>query len=506
MPARPRTAIAGARRAAIAATALAALVFAGAFFAPGVRAAPFEWEGVAATGVDAGAIATDGAGRVYVPIRNGGRVLVLDSARNGNRPIGTVTGGNLTDPSAVAVDNRSNIYVADAARDEIAMFLPIFSGATYRGTDSARGSGLGQISGPVALATDVEPRLYVAERGNMRVQAFDPGRGTLDELFAFGVADPLPWGAPAGMAIDAQNRFYVSSDDASSGVRMFDSRGVFVTTAVAAGSDPGQVKGAAGVAVDPAARLIVADTGNDRVSLFGSATVGFTPLGEFGAAGSGDGQFDAPASVAVAPGAIVYVLDSGNRRIVRLRYDDADHDGAIDALDTCRELANVEQTDRDADGAGDACDGDDDGDGIADAQDPCPQTNAILDLDRNGCADPMTSSIRPKSRSRFASHRGPAHISGRAQADVVGVARVLVAVRRRHGRACAWWSGRRERFVTGACNAVRWTRARGTKRWRLPVARRAFASGGYAIYTRAVQRITGAVERSNGARAEFTVR
>ena len=37
------------------------------------RAASFEWESVAATGLNAGAIATDGAGRIYVPIRNGGR-------------------------------------------------------------------------------------------------------------------------------------------------------------------------------------------------------------------------------------------------------------------------------------------------------------------------------------------------------------------------------------------------------------------------------------------------
>lgn len=59
------------------------------------------------------------------------------------------------------------------------------------------------------------------------------------------------------------------------------------------------------------------------------------------------------------------------------RDNDGDDDGRDDAADNCPQIANVDQADRDADGAGDACDAttdgpDGDGDGVADRMDRCP--------------------------------------------------------------------------------------------------------------------------------------
>ncbi len=59
-------------------------------------------------------------------------------------------------------------------------------------------------------------------------------------------------------------------------------------------------------------RLVVADTGRDRI-LFYSLTG--DPLGGFGEYGDGDGQFASPRDVAVDPQGNIYVADAENNRI-----------------------------------------------------------------------------------------------------------------------------------------------------------------------------------------------
>jgi hypothetical protein len=286
-------------------------------------------------------------------------------------------------------------------------------------------------------------------------------------------------------------------------VRYFDSRGIFQGVAVPSGSGPGQVDRPQGISVDPAGRLIVSDSGHDRLALYQSLAGGFVPLDFYGSTGTGTGQFSGPTYSALAPGALLYVADSGNGRIVRLRFDDADHDGAIDAVDNCPGLTNQDQRNHDGDASGNACDADDDNDGIADAQDPCPTTLPFKDANRDGCADPVSVARTPKRGRKLAASQ--VRISGRARADSVGVAKVAVALRRVRDGRCSWWSQRQGRFVRGACGQPKWVRAKGAKRWSLNVPKSALRRGSYSVRARATQRRTGVVERGSRTKTRFRI-
>lgn len=68
--------------------------------------------------------------------------------------------------------------------------------------------------------------------------------------------------------------------------------------------------------------------------------------------------------------------------------DDADSDGVDDEYDNCIDDSNADQADLDADGFGDACDGDDDGDNVLDGDDECLTENAsAADTNSDGCLD-----------------------------------------------------------------------------------------------------------------------
>jgi hypothetical protein len=77
------------------------------------------------------------------------------------------------------------------------------------------------------------------------------------------------------------------------------------------------------------------------------------------------------------------IVDIGAYEFIQI--DDDDGDGVANSEDNCPETPNSDQKDTDDDGVGDVCDDDDDGDGVSDSNDNCPNTPQGTRVDVNGC-------------------------------------------------------------------------------------------------------------------------
>jgi hypothetical protein len=494
---------------------IAALVVALGLIAPAAaRAQLFTFDGSFGSALQPGGkfanaqgLATDAAGRVYVADPTAGDVEIYDNAENGNRFL-TKFPGALVAPQDVAIDGRFNIYVDDVGRNTIGMFGHYSTGMLLVREWGGSGSALGQMLGPRQLAVDKAGLVYVVEHDNQRVQWFKPGgSNTMVPVSAWGVANPPTFSDPEGIAFDGGGRFFVSNDsDTDPGIRIYTLPGTLIgNVGAGAGTGGGQFVNPRGLLVDPFGRLIVADSGNDRLQAFGSVEQHSPFLDGIGSSGSGDGQFTHPSSIALGPGAWMYVSDTGNGRIVRLHYDDADRDGVLDDADNCKGLANPDQQDTDHDGQGDACDPDIDNDGVPNAQDRCPLTRRGLDLNHDGCADPRSRISTPRNHGRYRARQPVSIVSGTAAGDTVGIKSVRVAIARKAGGRCRWLSSKGALGGGTSCSKPRFITARGKDHWSLRV--RVRGRGRWVVMSRALQN-GGALETAASSKntESFSIR
>lgn len=130
-----------------------------------------------------------------------------------------------------------------------------------------------------------------------------------------GAANPL--GRPAFVASDGASNVYVV-DSLHHRIQKFDANGSPVLIWGTEGSGDGQFffreqpDHAAGVTVDKAGNVYVADFNNHRIQKFDASG---TFLGKWGTQGTGDGQFNFPTGIVTDAQGNVYVADSGNDRI-----------------------------------------------------------------------------------------------------------------------------------------------------------------------------------------------
>jgi DNA-binding beta-propeller fold protein YncE len=210
--------------------------------------------------------------------------------------------------SGIAVDQSGIFYVSDPSEHTIMKFSSAGALEDTFGTPGTSGSGNDQFSSPQGVAVSGDgATIFVADRGNVRIQRFSSAGTPLDNFGQRGTGPIQPDqlggplavavnGAvvvldvflarimrfttsgdhlanidgglrdPVGVAVDTDDNIYVT--DSNHGLQKFTPDGTFVTTIGSIGGGEEQFFKPHGIAVDAAGNVFVADIGNNCVVVF----------------------------------------------------------------------------------------------------------------------------------------------------------------------------------------------------------------------------------------------
>jgi len=253
-------------------------------------------EGVAATSGGAVAVADTGGSSVKLLAPDGGLVRAIGR-------IGT-SEGNFKRPKdiAVAAGSGGRLYIADTENSRIQVLDPDGNVLVAFGR---KGSGLGEFRNPAGVAVHSLGHIMVADTGNNRVQVFDGSGSFLSTLGTFD--------RPVGIAVDSDEAVYVACSG-SSRIEVVTSEGAQLRTLI-----PDGLKSPTGVAIGPGGVLYVSSTGAHQVVALDKRDGQI--LGTLGKFGFGADEFDAPHGLAWdLDGQLLYVADTGNNRVCVYGY------------------------------------------------------------------------------------------------------------------------------------------------------------------------------------------
>jgi|MEHZ01.2.fsa_nt_MEHZ010569887.1_1 sugar lactone lactonase YvrE len=167
-------------------------------------------------------------------------------------------------PSDVAIAANGDIFVADghSGMDTNMRIVKYSKDGAFIKQWGKKGAAPGELDGAHGLAFDSRGRLFVADRGNSRVQIFDQDGGFIDSWTQFG--------EPSGLFISPDDVLYVA--DLAEGIRIGSARDGSVATYIKAPAPEsgGAARVAESVAVDAQGNIYGGENAGMKLMRFSS--------------------------------------------------------------------------------------------------------------------------------------------------------------------------------------------------------------------------------------------
>ncbi|MCA1570130.1 MAG: hypothetical protein LC798_07380, partial [Chloroflexi bacterium] len=311
---------------------------------------------------DAGGVAADAAGNLFIADSNNNRVRRVDAAtgvittvagsgtRDSSGDGGLASAAQLINPTGLALDDAGNLFIAERDGNRVrrvdaatGVITTVAGNGTFGFNGDDQPATQAHLRIPHALAIDSSGNLFIADEGNARVRRVDAvsqeittvaGNGTFGFSGDGGSAANASLFSNVGVGLDTAGNLFIA-DRRNQRIRRVDAQTQVITTVAGNGTagfsgDGGPATAAnlafpRAVAFDASANMFVADTNNYRVRrVDGTTGVITTVAGNGTPTLGGDGgpavraRLAAPGGIARDASGTLYIADTNNHAVRRI--------------------------------------------------------------------------------------------------------------------------------------------------------------------------------------------
>jgi hypothetical protein len=231
---------------------------------------------------------------------------VLAEETKAETKIGIIGGGLpkgiFFSPTYLNVEQQ-RLYIADTGNNRIQAFI---RGNVFQLAFGGFGQNEREFDRVSGVCSN-DTKVFIVDSGNSRIQIFDSKASYISQFGVFGSTEGS-FKFPTDIAIN-QDRLYVL-DTGNNRVQIFDLQGKFISSIGKKGTGNSEFNSPRGIEIAEN-MIFVSDTENNRIQIF---DLKGTFLSSFGTYGTDDKAFNQPKGICYDAGNL-YIVDAGNKRV-----------------------------------------------------------------------------------------------------------------------------------------------------------------------------------------------